>query len=544
MMPLHHVNYHDSNHLNLVNKIMIENLKSISMSSDSQKITCVDTKLIVVPHEPARYGVGLDVHKDSVVVCVKGQLSTGEIYIVHQHTFKNDSKGLQEMTAFLRKFDTNPTYLMECTGVYHIPVVWSLKEAFPKFKDQIIAMNPLLVHNRISSLGNKHDKADAQSMASLAFYDDIIKPSYVGSESFYTVRNLMRAYHRNQQFLTKVKNRIHTHLCAVNQKFPFNLSTEWSLHLLDRYCSQDWTLEEAYNSYFAELKEEGKSAVLSKHYDMIHRNGSVNLSKERRFLIQLNLLRFLNIQEAGTVLLTRAEELILTNKGLALHYECLLSVPGFGTITVLTLLTELGDYSRFGNCAGFTKFCGVVPGISQSGNTKVKGHINRFSNKIIRTALCQAAGSVINRKDQTTDLGKFAFRQRYQRNLPFKKAMIKVAQKMARTAFRILAEKRVYDPTIELMQKQAAQRKKRLKKSGSLLENAQTRALRRDIQSFLVSHSTLLNSSSHFHLVAGFKKLIKRSHFKASQDLPNPEKGRKFRKRTSKEDALRRLNKK
>lgn len=124
---------------------------------------------------------------------MSAQLANNSILLLKTHSFIHDPVGIQEMCQFLAKFDTHPTYLMECTGVYHLSVYRNLITAFPKSASRIIAMNPLLVHNRISELGNKNDKADAQTLSSLAFYSKILRPSYVGSPAFFSLRDLMRS---------------------------------------------------------------------------------------------------------------------------------------------------------------------------------------------------------------------------------------------------------------------------------------------------------------------------------------------------------------
>ncbi len=500
------------------------NLKKPSVRRKTQKRTKRTKRISLSKQNSAsfiRHGIGLDIHKDSVVVCVSGQLPNAEIIERKHHSFKNDPVGLEEMCHFLQNFTVNPTFLMECTGVYHIPVYHALCEHFPQYKKQIIAMNPLLVHNRITDLGNKNDRADARLMSSLAFYSMVLRPSYIGSPYFFMLRDLVRSYHKNLSQINRLKNRIHRILHLANQKFPFELSTEWSLHLLDHYISKPCSLEEAFNQNLDELKAIGKGKILARHEEEMLRNGSVILTDEQRFSLQMDLLRLFNIQEAGTVFLTRAESLVLKDPELQKYYKRFFQIPGFGAITALTMITEIGDYTRFNTSKAFVKFCGVIPTIEQSGDIKAKGHINRFTNKYLRYVLTQAGGILISRKNRTTDLGEYAYRQRYIRNLPFKKAMLKVAQKMARTVYGILTENRQYNPTLEITKKAEIRIKKRLAKNNTLLISSQTKALRRNIQNFLVSHSEYLNRTSKYHLTLGFKQLIKKAEHMDREHL-NP----------------------
>ena len=70
----------------------------------------------------------------------------------------------QEFTNFLRKYTPIHRCLMECTGVYHIPVYHHLQQHYEGTQTRIVAMNPLLLNRRISDLGTKEDKADRSDL--------------------------------------------------------------------------------------------------------------------------------------------------------------------------------------------------------------------------------------------------------------------------------------------------------------------------------------------------------------------------------------------
>jgi len=494
-----------------VNNMSTGTKKKLMVRSASLRPSLPPPNEIEYSEDFSRMGIGLDVHKDTVAACVSGQTSTGEIIELKYHVFRNDDVGLHEMCRFLHRFNHNPTFLMECTGVYHIAVFRALNKAFPAAKDRIIAMNPLLVHNRIADLGSKNDRADARSISALAFYTKILRPSYVGSDHFFAVRDHMRVYHRNHTQLTRLKNRIHRQLHLANQKFTFDLSREWCLQLLDHYISKSWSLKECYEDLLGILQKEGKGGALKKHFEEIIRHGEVILTDEQRFGLQIDLLQLFHSERVGAIFIKRAEENILHDSELSSHYRMFQMIPGFGPVTILTVLTEIGDYSRFYSLKAFVKFCGVIPSVQQSGATVAKGHVNRFTNKHIRQALCQAAGVLIGLKQRNSDLAAFAYHQRFIRGLPFKKAVLKVAAKYAHTIYQLLTEQREYDPTWDITQKKRIAIAKKLKSKGSLLENSQTRGLRREIKNFLVSHSELLNATSRYHLVNGFTRLIQKS---------------------------------
>jgi transposase len=490
------------------------NQKKVSISGDSPSRTPRTRRLPKVHDEITGYGIGMDIHKDSIATCIRGRTPTGEILILKEHTYQNNHRGVKELCAFLKPYAPKAQFLMECTGVYHVAIYRALETQFPTRKEKIIAMNPLLVHNRIADLGSKTDRADARVLASLAFYEDILRPSYVGSAQFFATRDLMRSYHRNATQITRYKNRIHRHLHLANQKFPFDLNKEWALQLLDRYISNGWTFEECFNTFLSELKAEGKGRVLEKHAIDVIPNAEISLTESQRFLLQLDFLRLLQNQQSGAILLKEAENHVLSHQGLVKHYEHMSIIPGFSSVTILTVLTEVGDYSRFRNANAFSKFCGVVPTVEQSGTFKSKGHVNRYTNKHLRHVLSQAAGVVTGRPNQNTDIGAFAYRQYHIRKMPFKKTMLKVAQKYSRILYGMFNEIRSYDPHYETILKKKQQLQRRMARKHTLLDSNRTRALRRDISKFLVSNSEFLNSTGHYHLVSGFKRLIRKAQYK------------------------------
>ena len=460
----------------------------------------------------ARYGIGFDVHKHTIVTHVQAQLQNASTVEVKQHTFRNSVQGLNELTSFLKNYTPVSHYLMECTGVYHLPLVHKLREAFPERREKIVPMNPLMVHWRITDLGVKSDRADAKDMAMLSFYDSLISPSYVGSAYFYNLRDTMRSYHKAKTQLTRLKNRITRRLDSVNQKFPFDLGKEWCLQLLDFYVSSEGSLRDAYNALLKRKRSEGKSTrVLENHAIDLVDCGSIVLPDELRFLVRLDLSRFLSEDVAQSMLIKEAEAQVLKDEDLRSNYVKLLEVPGIGNATALTVLLELGDYHRFTRWQSLVKYCGVIPTVDQSGEHRSKGHVNKYTNGYLRGALSQAASSLVNRCDRSHDLGRFAYKQRHVRKLPYKKALMKVAQKLARIVYSILLDGITYDWNYEKTTRMREKRKRQLRKKKTLLKSAKVRALKRNIQDFLISNYEYMNSTSRYHLVNGCERMIRRA---------------------------------
>jgi transposase len=69
----------------------------------------------------------------------------------------------------------------------------------------------------------------------------------------------------------------------------------------------------------------------------------------------------------------------------------LATLRGINTLAALTLLTEVGDFARFGRAPEFMAFVGLVPSESSSGAHRWQGPITKTGNGHVRRILIQAA---------------------------------------------------------------------------------------------------------------------------------------------------------
>lgn len=69
----------------------------------------------------------------------------------------------------------------------------------------------------------------------------------------------------------------------------------------------------------------------------------------------------------------------------------LATLRGINTLAAMTLLVEVGDFSRFGRAPEFMAFVGLVPAESSSGARRRQGQITKAGNGHVRRILVQAA---------------------------------------------------------------------------------------------------------------------------------------------------------
>lgn len=71
--------------------------------------------------------------------------------------------------------------------------------------------------------------------------------------------------------------------------------------------------------------------------------------------------------------------------------QLFLSLPSVGPITALTIMAEVGDFTRFKDASHLASFAGLVPSQRSSGDTVRYGHIVKTGSKLLRSTLVETA---------------------------------------------------------------------------------------------------------------------------------------------------------
>lgn len=71
------------------------------------------------------------------------------------------------------------------------------------------------------------------------------------------------------------------------------------------------------------------------------------------------------------------------------------TIPGVGRKTAEVIVSALDDPKRFGNAREVSAYAGLVPSQHQSGQTNRLGRITRRGSRLLRTALVEAAWTML-----------------------------------------------------------------------------------------------------------------------------------------------------
>lgn len=139
-------------------------------------------------------------------------------------------------------------------------------------------------------------------------------------------------------------------------------------------------------------------------------------------------------------LYTQALMLIETDEQLQTRYDQLLSIKGFGIVTVVLLLAKI-DFDAFEKGRQLVKFAGLEPVQWQSGKSiRKKDRILRVGHADLRCALYLPAVVAM-----THDVGIREFVERHaERKTPAKVVICAVMARLLRTAFSLVRDDRKY----------------------------------------------------------------------------------------------------
>jgi len=270
---------------------------------------------------------------------------------------------------------------------------WTLYDVIAPLVATITVANPYKVR-LIAASRVKTDKLDVWALARL-LVADLIPEVWVPPTHVRELRALLSHRRRLSQNSSRTRNRLHSVLHSHNLKPPTArpFSPKYS----------DWW-------------------------------ASLHLSRTQRLQVEqdLDTLHHLKRQLAAV-----DEELnhLTTLEPWSCSYPFLVQLPGFGLIFSMTILSAIGDISRFPSPKKLVGYAGLGASVHDSGKTHRTGRITKQGRKDLRWALVEAAWSATRYHPHW----KHEF-ERLSRRMHPNKAIVAVARKLLVVVWHLLTE--------------------------------------------------------------------------------------------------------
>lgn len=357
---------------------------------------------------------GMDVHKDSITVCVLLIDEDGEFRKQIRY-FPTMTRGLKEMAAWLASLGVE-AIAMEATGVYWKPV-WNILETEPKF--QLLLVN---AHHIKQVPGRKTDQKDSEWIADL-FQHGLLKASFVPPQVIRRLRDLTRMRVKVRQMLASFANRIQKVLEDANIKLGsvasdvLGVSGRHMLHAVVEGQQDPKQLAELAEGRLRK-KLGALQLALEGHITDHHRFQLkfllefVQFGERQLSRLEDEIRRLINQVEPAAVQLEDAVTTEVAALGADAEapatpatsplqdvVELWDTIPGIDELTASTLVAEMGaNMDQFPTARHAAKWAGICPGNKESAGKRLSGKTTKGS-VWLRRALCQAAWAASRSKD-------------------------------------------------------------------------------------------------------------------------------------------------
>ena len=284
------------------------------------------------------YNIGIDVHKVKCVAAIKQKIRDKPVII----TFENTQSGINDFICKVKANYMPAKAVCESTANYWIVLHDMLEDAGI---DTLLA-NPYKIKIIIQSK-RKNDKKDARKLADVLIRDSVPE-SYVPDREHRDMRALTRTRLGIVRNITKLKNIIQ----ATADKYP---------HTIPR----------------------GKMFT----QDGLERLGKMQMRSVDKMGVDSHLSTIQHLKAQVSRYEQKIAEITMDDW----RAQRLITMTGLGPITIITILAEIGDHTRFGTPEQLTSYAGLTPSHRDSGEVVRHGHITRQGSVWLRTAMVEAA---------------------------------------------------------------------------------------------------------------------------------------------------------
>jgi transposase len=297
--------------------------------------------------EQATRFIGMDIHKDTIVVAVT---ATGDVGKATPYgTFLNTAAALEKLVTHLRQAGSGPLKFCYEAG----PCGYGVHRTLTRLGAECMVVAPSMIPRK-SGERQKNDKRDADALAVL-HRGGLLTAVWVPDAAHEAMRDLIRTRLAAVRALRAARQQLSTFLLRHERVYPGN-RTPWTK------AHRGWLADQTF-------AQPAQRIVLEESIE------AVRLSEQRRDRVD----GYLRAQIPSWSLFPLVQNLC--------------ALRGLDMIAAAGLAAAIGDPSRFATAPHFMAYLGMVPSEHTSGPKRRIGAITKAGDIHARTMLIEAAHS-------------------------------------------------------------------------------------------------------------------------------------------------------
>lgn len=338
-----------------------------------------------------QFYIGIDVHKKSWTVTIRSCGMALKTYSMNPSP--------EELRKYMQKRYPGGEY----HSVYEAGFsgYWAHRQLLELgFKNIVVSPNEVPTNGKEKA--NKTDSVDSRKLAR-ELENGSIHGIYIPSQLHQELRSLVRLRYQLMKSSVRLKNQIKSYLNFYGHKIPENYeSKHWSKEFINHLGS------------------------LSFQYDM---------GKEQLEIYLSDLI------EKRTLLLKTIKQIryYCQKYGFEKMIRLLMTVPGVGFITAVTIYSELMEIKRFRRLETMANYVGLIPAVHSSGEKEHTLGLKMQHNRYLRNLLIESAWIAVK-----VDPALTASYNEYIRRMSKQEAIVRIAKKLLNRIRSVWKEEKQY----------------------------------------------------------------------------------------------------
>lgn len=386
------------------------------------------------------YYIGIDIAKFKHTACVIDQ--NGEVR-VEPFDFPNDSIGYGRLWESIKTYAREDHRVgMEDTGHY----ADNLRMFLLNKGCTVCMINPLTsTHLRKAGGLAKNDRLDstviAETLMNPRFFRSVTKDNF----DYSTLRQYTRIHHKRMEELASFKAQLQKDIDHVfpeyNKIFPTPYSRAY-MAILKEFQSAATIAHTDIRRLRSALNPEGRGKHVSLNAEELKdaAKKSVGRSDAAIEMEIVHLVSFIELTERSLAEVDKKIEEFSRSLN-----SPILAISGISDFSAMSIISELGDISRFRNEKCVIKFAGVNPAVYESGTySMTHTRIEKKGSKYLRKTLYQIIDAVIR--------GNPVFKAYYEKKISqgksYRCAQGHCVRKLLRVLYKILSANCQFDPAL------------------------------------------------------------------------------------------------